>query len=218
MRKFSIAILLALLITSIARADSPAPLRDFSKLTPDGQYIFVLLAQDIRDGYTDGGIREDAELRAIYSSSGLYSVSDPNQMLYSVDWNAFNIDLSRNGEYLVRWGPWASKSDYSDIAVEFYHNGQLSQSYKVSDLTTRFSKLPHSVSHYMWIEDYVFDEQSQRLTLDLESGEHYVFDITNGKIIEQDKGINIAQIGLGLLLMIILAIAGWLIMRQRRTA
>lgn len=217
MRKLAIALLLTLLLTNIARADLPVPLEDFTKLTPDGEYIFVMLAKGNGDNFSVTGIWEVPEIRATYSQSGLYSASDPAQMLYSVDWNSSYVTLSNNGEYLVRWGPWASKHNYREIAFEFYRNGQLFKSYKVEDLTNRFDQLSYSISHYLWLEKQKFNPKTNQLTIDLISGEHYVFDITTGEMIDPNKGITLMQGGLALLLIIGPASTGWLIWRKRQT-
>jgi hypothetical protein len=201
MRKFLLALLIALFISKIARADEPLPLSDFSKTTADGQYIFVMLVQDLADGYNQGGIITDPQLRKTYPNSGLYSSTDPTQMLYSIDWNAFDVELSHNGQYLVRWGPWASSDGYTDIALEFYKNGKLLKSYRVLDLTNQFGQLEHTVSHYTWLKDHNLDQQNQQLTINLLSGEQYTFDLSTGQIVQGSTGNKIAQLGIGLFLL-----------------
>jgi hypothetical protein len=215
MRKLALAILIALLIAPIAHADNIQPSKDYSQLTPDGQYIFVMLYKDIIDGYNPYRIEPDPELRATYPHSGLYSAHNPKQLIYSVDWNANQINLSHNGEYLIRWGPLAAAPNYEVMALEFYHNGQLSKSYAVSDLTRRYNKLPNRTNYYDWLADYTFEPNTNTISLNLISGEHYLIDITNGQIIEQHKGIEPAPILLTLLP--ILAIILGLFWREHKT-
>ncbi len=45
------------------------------------------------------------------------------------------------------------------------------------------SSLPHSVSHYRWLQDASFDDAMSELAVETLHGEKYVFDVRTGKAI-----------------------------------
>ena len=117
-----------------------------------------------------------------YTKSGLYRNDGSTTPLWSVQWYAFTVHLSDNGQHLVRMGPWASGG--SSLAVAFYDRGKLTKSYSVDDLVADIDHLPHSISHFMWRKEVIFDEQANRLTITTLNDERYVFDTAIGEIIE----------------------------------
>jgi hypothetical protein len=186
MRKLVLALLLALLLTNVARADLEGPIQDFTKLTPDGGYIFVMLAQPRDDVSKWRRTQSDRKIRELYSQSGLYSAWDPKKLYYTIDWNADSVSLSNYGDYVVRWGFWANNPSFEDIALEFYYRGKLLRSYRVTDLTKRYDAFSYSASHYQWLESDKYDLDTNQLQITLKSGERFIFDATTGEIIEKD--------------------------------
>lgn len=74
------------------------------------------------------------------------------QELWRVEgWYAFGGEISDDGRYFVRYGPWASdQKEFTDLAIAFYDNGELLKEYQVQELIKNTNSLEHSVSHYQW--------------------------------------------------------------------
>ena len=181
---FTILIIL-LLPAVLAHADEPVLAGDYIVDVGDGRYIFVMLASDsaVIDDI------EDDEIRAKYEKSGLYETGEPGNAIWSVDWYAFEVDISPDGRHLVRWGPWPSIDGYDELALEFYENGGLVRSYRVSDLVAAPQKLPRTVSHLAWRAESEFDGEKGELYLRTENDEEYLFNVTTGDIIEKRRPI-----------------------------
>lgn len=172
-----------LLSDSIAFADSPAPQKDYIIEVGDGQYEFVMLSiPEDQSAFGQGGAIQDAEIRAKYSQSGLYRVGDTSEAIWTIDWYAFDVDISFDGQYLIRWGPWAFAGNYSEIALEFYGSGELLKSYRVCDLVAEPEKLPRTMSHYTWKGASEFHETTMKLFLRTMNDEQYWFDATTGSL------------------------------------
>jgi hypothetical protein len=118
-----------------------------------------------------------------YAESGLYPSGDSQSPLWTVQWYAFAVHLSRDGRYLARMGPWAGSA--SDLAVAFYDRGVLLKEYRVNDLVADPVSLPHSVSHFMWRREVKLDENNQQLLVATLNDELYVFDMTSGEAVVQ---------------------------------
>lgn len=213
-----VAVVLLLPSTKVF-ADSPAPIRDFSRETPNGEFLFVMLAQDIDDAYNQrGSVEEDELLRQTYPQSGMYRNDGSTTPLWTVDWNAFGVTLSDDGRHLVRWGPWPFQGNYFEIAVEFYRDGKLLRSYKVDDLVAMPMALPHSVSHYRWLEDAGDDLNNNTIWVQTYEGRRYVFDLTTGKVIEGRLPIKLTTLicGAGLAIVALPLGLGWRFFQKRK--
>lgn len=178
-----IPILFVMLFASLfsgltAYADKPAPQIDYMINTENGEYVFVMLAVD--ESYAD----TDEDIRSLYSYSGLYDVADNQEPVWTINWYAFEVDLSSDGQYLVRRGPWADTHDYSDLALAFYENGELLKSFEVVNLVAEPEKLSHSVSHYMWLDEKQFDHEKMELFVRTINGEEFMFDVTTGDVMK----------------------------------
>lgn len=200
MKRFAVlatTIVLLLLSSFPAYADSPAPQTDYIIEVGDGQFVFVMLViPDDKGEYGYGEAILDEEIRAKYSKSGLYSVDDSNDALWTIDWYSYGVSITSDGKHLVRWGPWPLIGDYGEIAIQFYENGNLLISYRVFDLVSEPRKLPRSISHYEWLAAAEFDEEKKELFLETENGEEYLFDVTTGRVIEgtlSQNGSDIAE-------------------------
>ena len=114
----------------------------------------------------------------LYPESGLYPVDGSVVPIWTVNWHARNVLLSKDGRYLIRLGPWAS--NYDDLAVAFYDNGVLIRAYAIKDLVRDPEKLPRSVSHFQWDYEMQFDEDKNILHLSTYGNEIYELDVTTG--------------------------------------
>jgi hypothetical protein len=175
-----------LLPAVLAHADEPVPEDDYIVEVGNGRYIFVMLASE---SAVVGEI-QDEEIRAKYDKSGLYEIDETEEAVWTVDWYASKVDITRDGKHLVRWGPWPSVEDYDELALEFYENGVLLRSYRVSDLVAAPQKLPRTVSHLSWRAESEFNAEEGELYLRTENDEEYLFDVSTGDVIEKPGPVN----------------------------
>ncbi len=109
--------------------------------------------------------------------------------LYRVDWYATHVQLSNDGHYLVRFGPWASDAQgLTDRAIAFYKDGTLLKSYQVKDLVHDSSSVDETISHYFWEASESgapsgFSANDTRFTVTTTDKKAYIFDLATGKII-----------------------------------
>lgn len=155
-------------------ADSPAPPRDFKKVTENKEYIFVMLAP-----YEWG--EHDSEIRELYKQSGLYRNDGSSTPLWTVDWYAFEVFPSSDGEHLIQMGPWASSTN--ELALSFHKNGKQIKKYQIKNLVHDESKLMHTVSHFFWRSEVKYDDKNMVLFLKTTDNQTYKFSAKTGKII-----------------------------------
>jgi hypothetical protein len=180
---------LLLFFASTVKADSPVPLNDFSKISKNGKYIFVLIANgDDPSNYNPMGQvwKKDELLRQKYPVSGLYLNDGSTTPLWTVDWNTddYSLEVSSDGRHVVRVGPWPFQGQYQEDALSFYEDGQLIKKYLVQDLVALPGFLPKTVSHYMWLNEKVLDDDQGLLSIETKNGEKYTFELASGKIVE----------------------------------
>lgn len=123
-------------------ADSPAMPFPYVAAGMGGTTYFKMIPRT--DGKWGEGIGIAYRLRRDGSDEELWRTDG---------WYSFEVFLSYDGEYLVAMGPWNMGSEPSkeDLAVAFYHKGKLLRQYSTADLVKDKSKVPASVSHYMWL-------------------------------------------------------------------
>jgi hypothetical protein len=167
----------------LVNADEPVRASDYVVDVGNGRYIFVMLA-------SGSAAAQDEEMRAKYAKSGLYEIDDTENAIWTVEWYALQVDVTPDGKHLVRWGPWPSIEGYDELALEFYENGVLLRSYRVSDLVAAPQRLPVTVSHLLWRAETEFDGETKELYLRTENDEGYLFDLTTGDVIEKRQPIN----------------------------
>lgn len=114
----------------------------------------------------------------LYPESGLYPGNGSIVPIWSVNWYADSVRLSKDGRYLIRFGPWAM--DYDNLAVAFYDKGALLHAYAIKDLVREPEKLPHSLSHLVWAHEIQFDKDENILHVATFGNEIYEFDATTG--------------------------------------
>jgi len=160
------------LIVSPAVADSPARPSSYQRVVgADDEFVFVMLADEMLAG-SQG---------QIYTRSGLYRNDGSVIPLWTVSGYSFNVDVSDDGRYLVRYGPWAS--GLSQLAVSFHDRGRPVRAYSINDLITDAEQLQYTVSHFFWESGKEFDGRRHLLKMGTLSGDTYLFDITTGIII-----------------------------------
>jgi len=161
--------------TGSAHSDSPARPFDYITLTKNGRFAMVMLVKGPAAG----------ERITRYKTSGFYAVDEPTKPLWTIDWYAFNVLISSDGRYLVRFGPWAGS--VKQLAIAFYDKGKLLHEYVISDLVKDYSTLQYSVSHFFWLKDYIVDEKKVMLTLTTYEKITYQFNLRTGLIVSATR-------------------------------
>jgi hypothetical protein len=172
-------LMLSLLFAAPLFADTEAMPRSWQRATQDGKHVFVMLGPD---WWRESELRGDeiTDVSLDYAASGLYRVGDTSDPLYTVDWYAHSVDLSNDGRYVVRHGPWAMR--LSDLAVAFYDNGVLLSEYKIYELVPMGLPWDHSVSHFWWLRDREYDPATNELSISTRGISYYTFDATTGSM------------------------------------
>ena len=158
-----------------AFADTPAPFRDFKEVT--GNYVFVMLAPDAPGGWAN----HDPEIRKVYKQSGLYRNDGSSTPLWTVDWYAFGVFPSSDGEHLVRMWPSAASTDH--LAVSFYKNGKEVKNYGIKDLVHDASQLRRTVSFIHWTGELKYNDKDAVLFLKTLDNQAYRFSVRTGEIL-----------------------------------
>lgn len=160
-----------------AMADTPAPPRDYMKVTENEKYVFVMLAPPIK------WVSKDTELRKTYKDSGLYRNDGSSKPLWAVYWYSFSVYPSSDGRHIVRMGPWATSVD--DLALAFYENGKELKQYLIRDLIKDEMKLQRTVSHFFWRKEARFNDKDGTILIETTDGQQYLFSVTTGEILKK---------------------------------
>ncbi len=169
--KLTLALILSFSVVTLTIADTPATPYDYKKVTTNNQYIFVMLH---KSAWAD----KNRELRSLYKQSGLYLNNGSNKPLWTVDWYAYEIIPSSDGEHLIRFGPWAS-SGYQ-LAIAFYNKGKEIKQYKIMDLVKDEKKLTYTASHFFWRSEEIYNDKLSTLLLKTHDGQTYTFSVLTG--------------------------------------
>ncbi|HKZ55002.1 MAG TPA: hypothetical protein VJ123_05955 [Anaerolineales bacterium] len=156
-------------------ADWPRIPYDYTQLAPGGRFVFVMLTPEEE--------RQVPSIRSQYPEAGMYRNDGSATPLWTVDWYSFKVDLTSDGVYLVRWGPWPGWGEFGELALAFYRNGHKLKSYKVRDLVAIPELLPRSASHYQWLKSALFNDAARVVKVETYNGETYAFDVTTGAVI-----------------------------------
>lgn len=172
-----------------AFADSPAPPSSYKIISSNNNFVFVMIApitleQDLRP-WKEAKQKEILDVRSMYPQSGMYRNDNTNEMLWSVDWFAYGVEIANDGIHLVRHGPWASSIE--NDAITFYENGKVINSYKINQLVKNKRKLKYTVSHFFWEKENLFDREQLKYYIETMDSRHYIFDIRSGKITSGEK-------------------------------
>ncbi len=102
-------------------------------------------------------------------------------------WYAFDAHLSRDGRFLVRYGPWArDRKQRTDLAIAFYDRGVLVKQYRVKDLIRDPRLLEYSAGHYRWraaVQTEPNGIQGNEVHLVLIDRTKYRFNLKTGEIV-----------------------------------
>lgn len=159
--------------------------RSYEQLSPNGKYIFVMLAKSPdKEGRID-------TLKGKYDRSGLYKAGEPAKRFWSVNWYSPTVHVSSDGVHLVRIGrknvvAINDKPDMAQLAVAFYNKGKLVKKYTIGDLCGDPKKLVRAPAGFQWQKRIAFDDVSGRLEIDLVTGQDKVFAVRSGKIVKAD--------------------------------
>lgn len=170
-----------LLICSLSWADSEAPPYAYVVVADGGRFYFKMVP-DPKDKYdrdkgsgTAFAVNGNGQDKVLWKTSGWYS---------------FVTYISRDGKYLVRIGNWPRRDGPSEehLGIAFYKEGKLLRSYSTKDLIKDVSLVPHSVSHYRFLQEIIGFEPSFSLRFVIKTVDNieYVFDARNGKITSQE--------------------------------
>lgn len=170
-----------------AFADKEGGPHDYKIVSKNERFVFVMLPSDTWV--------PDEVLRSKYKISGLYENNGSTNHLWTIDWYAGRVFISDDGKHLVRMGEWPRLLDDMDIkkggpvlnqlAVAFYKEGKLLKSYSIGDLIFDATRLPKSISHFLWFEDISFDDAAGKFIVTTLDGKKYMFDIHSGETINQ---------------------------------
>lgn len=129
----------------IVLADTEGGPFSYTVQTADKRHIFVnLTSHDSISGLVERGVT--------YHASGMYLNDGSATPLWTVDWQRY-VYLPNGGDYVVRKGNWARFSGtYEEEALSFVLRGNVLKTYTARDLVVFPWLLPHSVSHYKWVE------------------------------------------------------------------
>ncbi|MCU7497633.1 MAG: hypothetical protein HF300_00790 [Ignavibacteria bacterium] len=178
MKAFFLIIAFYLVFPQLCHADQEAPNATYIKYSPNKKFMIEMVPSS---SYGEQG------------TGKVYLASDTakSHPIWEINWYAFNVFLSDDGEHLVRFGPWASDiNNYSDLAIAFYRKGKLQKKYKVNNLVKDLSKVDHSVSHYTWTAEVTtvktgFSNDHKTYTLVTSDKLVYEFDVKTGKILKK---------------------------------
>ncbi len=211
-RKLFFALLLITLSASTAFGDKPVPPHSYTIVSVDHRYLFVMLAPTLESDQSFRPQEKGAEalkIRKRYATSGLYLNDGSTVPLWTVDWYATAVVLPSDGVHLIRKGPWASTS--SDEALTFFASGKELKAYKVKDLVSLTSLLPHSVSHFEWEKSIELDNERLILTVTTLHYDKFEFDITTGEIRSEHRvsgAIAVVVTPLVLIILLIIVVVG----------
>jgi len=206
---FPISIILAVFMALTIRglADSPASPRPWVTVSKRGDFFFKMVplkwkkrsdAKDVLEKDPFGNVREivDGEYVVEREPFGIvYKITEDGEfkeVWRTEGWYAFEGYLSEDGQYFVRFGPWASdQENHTDLAIAFYDRGKLLKKYQVKELIRKPDLLEDSVSHYMWrpatqTEPNGFYGGAFHLTMIDKTT--YRFDFKTGAIISREQG------------------------------
>jgi hypothetical protein len=176
------------LLVTIAKADVPAAPCSYSVDSPNHEYMFVMRAGQVRyecQGYDTARKKEAEEIKRKYTKSGLYR-KGTEEVMWTVNWYAFEVYVANDGQHIVRIGPWSSSVE--DEAFSVIYRGDVVKTYFVKDLITSVDNLPHTASHFEWLRKAVIDDKSKSLVVSTEEGQEYVISLETGTITKTTGG------------------------------
>ena len=181
-------------------ADEPPIPRDYMQEVGE-KYVFVMLSPYDQSAWAADIY--DESIRSIYSKSGLYVKSESPRLLWTVDWYAFQVEISSDGKHLIRWEFVLSYAEPDIIAFTLFENGREIREYAINDLVTFPSLLP---ALFMWKENSSIDNEQNLLWIRTSNGEEYTIDLATGEIVKgitPRTRITFLAFGIGVLILIV---------------
>ncbi len=213
MVRTTLAILVILIAPVLALADSELEPRSYSVASPNGKFLFVMIApiEPQRDGlyWREQQKQELQRIRASYSISGMYPNDGSTNPMWTVNWYSYSVLVPNDGVHVVRLGPWARS--ISDEAFTFFENGKQIRTYRIADLVDTAIFLPHTVSHFEWAENINIDDESRKLTVATLSKERYAFDFTTGKLVSARRPLRAILVTAGVVFTLL---AVWILAKK----
>jgi len=157
-----------------------APHSPFKIYSPNRKFFVQMIPS--REGY--GPAEYQGKAFAVGSSQVLWKIEGYRDFF-----------LCDDGIHFVQLGsPYSADDQFSGLAIEFYKNGQKLKSYAIKELLKDPKALKKSESVYHWrafsppqskLGQPGFSPDGTRYTLYLNDGSAYVFDVTNGSIVQK---------------------------------
>jgi hypothetical protein len=210
MRRFLPALVSLGCLLSTALGNSPRRPFSHKTLSPDGQYVFVVLAPLTKEKEWDKWVGERAaEIRAIrekWPATGMYRNDGSTMPLWTVDWYAYDVAVPSDGEHVVRFQT-PGLQTFSGPTLGFYRRGELIRGYDLLELVS----LPFVTSDN-WLASRHVDDASHTITVETRLGDRYVFDVRTGEMLSGFRPLRYAVV------VLVLGIAGlgYFIWRRRR--
>ncbi len=179
-----LALFVALTLSSSTWASHPSRLEPRVTAAVRSPYYFAMLPAQYE--YKDGQYEEIQSARGI-----AYRLQEDggSVKLWEVEgWYANTVYLSADGRHLIRIGNWPEgfEPDSDDLAVAFYHEGELLREYSTADLINNPRNVRVNAGHYFWLaRDGKYPRLSFSNHFMLKTIENRVleFDISTGDII-----------------------------------
>lgn len=153
-------IFIIIFITVDIICDVLAPAFYYIKFSSNYEYMIVMIPSDTKDikkRHIGRGIVFEMYPKVYemfdertYDTFGIFS-NKTALKLYEVDWYSMLVDISNDGNILVRYGPWSpdSKEFYEEelIIIAIYEKGKLLKQYTARELMLN-DKSPRFISSY----------------------------------------------------------------------
>lgn len=241
---------LSALLAALTVAASPAPAADlpdpthpvtYSTPSPDGKYLFVMLAPPSDDPARNPDNTEQAkDLRRKYPASGLYRNDGSTTPVWTADWYAYGVFPADDGVHLVRedspsrmLASFVAKrlpeetvrEQLAGPALSFVADGKVLKTYTIGELVARPDELPCSVKHVLWMAGGMITRDGRRFVLLTQDSQQVVFDLDTGAVVSRKTaGLGNVQVWVarGLMAFVALflaaAFARWLYFARKGTA
>lgn len=216
--KYLLTVLIVILgLFQFANCETPIIPYSYLEYTPDGQYVFVMIAPNEKnDGYglSPQKRTEALQIREKYGASGLYHNNDSKIPIWKVDWYSLRVLVSSYGDYVVRLG--ALTNNASDEAFSIFTKNQHKQTYKVEELVDFTWLLPDSHFYLHWKSDLSLNNVEKTLEVKTLTYDTFIIDLESGEVLNSSRPIRylLGLISLLCITMIIL-ILRFIINRQR---
>jgi|GEM_PF-3224971 hypothetical protein len=179
-------------VTAIRGETKPSLPVSYTKATPDGQHVFVMLApgSDLGDSSFWLTIKAaDMRSRRVeFTRSGMYRNDGSGVPLWTVNWYASNVYIASDGVHLIRMG--GPAENMRSEAVAYYANGKLLKTFVVDDFVDFSRFLPKSLKSDQglnWLESEKLEEPTRSHILRTNDGNRFVIDYQTGQITSSSR-------------------------------